>query len=135
LIPSDIMFEVLDASNIMLYAAKHYENASCMDIEEFNDDLNRVKYIKRLFRKYRDGGELKERLILNHLIILYNVISPPACTRILCFELYEYLKYLKPFLVLLNFWPDVIKGIGKHGNIFGSDIVMDATIVNILRKI
>ena len=95
------MFETLDDSNFLLFAAKSYDNENCMDQLEFEEDLNRIKYIKRLFSKYRDGKELRERLILNHIIILYNVFEHRACTRMLCFRLYEYLNYLKPFLVYL----------------------------------
>mgnify|MGYP006251878411 FL=1 len=65
------MFETLDDSNFMLFAAKYYDNPSCVDTNEFEDDLSRIKYIKRLFRKYKDTGELRERLIFNHLIVLY----------------------------------------------------------------
>ena len=130
------MFETLDDSNFNLFAAKYYDNPSCVDSEEFNDDISRIKYLKRLFRKYKDYNELRERLILNHLIVLYNVFPHKQCTRILCFKLYEYLSYLKPFLVQLNYWPDRVEPIGINSTIIiGSDISMDQNIVNILRKI
>ena len=80
------MFDKLDDTNFMLFAAKYYDNPNCLGIEEFEADLNRIKYIKRLFRKYKDGGELRERLILNHLIVLYNVFYHEACTKILCLK-------------------------------------------------
>ena len=91
------MFETLDDSNFLLFAAKFYDNPNMMDALEFDDDVNRIKYIKRLFSKYRDGKTLRERLILNHIIILYNVFDARACTRMLCYRLYEYLDYLKPY--------------------------------------
>jgi hypothetical protein len=125
------MFETLDDSNFMLFAAKFYDNPSCMDQLEFEEDLKRIKYIKRLFRKYKDGGELRERLILNHLIVLYNVFYHKSC-----FRLYEYLDYLKPFLVYLNYWPEKVDAIGVDKEIIiGSQIAMDQSIIDTLRKI
>jgi hypothetical protein len=130
------MFETIDESNYLLFTAKYYDNTNCMDQIEFEEDLNRIKYIKRLFRKYKAGGELRERLILNHLIILYNVFYHKACTRMLCYRLYEYLDYLKPFLVYLNYWPNHVDPIGRDKTvIIDSDISMDPHIVEILRKI
>ena len=129
------MFETLNESNFTLFAAKYYDNPNGDQIE-FKEDLDRIKYIKRLFRKYADGGELRERLILNHLIVLYNVFYHKSCTRILCFRLYEHLEYLKPFLVYLNYWPDRVEPIGvQHNEIIDSDVNMDSHIVEVLRKI
>ena len=62
----------LDDSNFMLYAAANYDNPQLYDTDEFYDDLKRFKYLKRLFNRYKETGELKERLILNHLIVIYN---------------------------------------------------------------
>jgi hypothetical protein len=129
------MFETLDDSNFMLYAAKFYDNHGA-DALEFEDDLAHIKYIKRLFSKYRDGKELRERLILNHIIILYNVFEHKACTRMLCFRLYEYLDYLKPFLVYLGYWPTEIGPIGVNKEIIiDSEIKLDHTIIEALRKV
>ena len=92
-------------------------------MDEFVEDLRRFRYLKRLLRRYYNNGELRERLILNHLIELYNVFPHRECTRILCFKLYEYLSYLKPFLVQLNYWPDKVDPIGINSTIIiGSDI-------------
>src|ERR1700692_980070 len=99
-------------TNFILYCVKYYSNPSCFDIEEFNDDLNRVKYIKRLINKYKEGGELKERLILNHIIILYNVFGPTATTRILFYRLKKFKEVLKPFLEFLGYMPDKVVGLG-----------------------
>lgn len=130
------MFEKLDDSNFTLFAAKSYDNPNCVDTQEFEDDLNRIKYLKKLFKKYHDKNELKTRLILNHLIVLYNVFGPPeACTRMLVWKLDEYTEYLKPFLILLNYWPDRITGLGTKGlTIRDSDIRLDQGIVNQLRE-
>ena len=85
----------IDESNFILFAAKFYDNPQCMDESEFFDDLKRFKYLKRLFNKYKEGGELKERLVLNHLIVLYNLFEEGA-TRMLFFKLRNYLDILKP---------------------------------------
>jgi len=130
------MLERLDESNFMLFAAKHYDNPSCYDVVEFYEDLNRIKYLKKLFGRYVETGELKERLILNHLTTIYNVFGPEAATRILFLKLDEYLHILKPFLVLLNFMPDRVSGIGITNKTFiTSDIAMDSSIVSRLRMI
>jgi hypothetical protein len=129
------MIETLDDSNFVLYAAKHYDNPQCYDVEEFHDDLKRFKYLKRLLGKYEDTGELRENLILNHIIVLYNVFGD-AATRMLFFKLVGYYSYLKPFLVLLDRMPDVLVGIGFSTSVIkGNDIVMDTHIVQKLRKI
>lgn len=129
------MFDTLDDSNFLLFTAKFYDNPGA-DSLEFDEDLNRIKYIKRLFRKYKDGKELKHRLILNHIIVLYNVFEPQACTRILTFRLYEYLEYLKPFLIYLNYWPDKFYPIGFNSIVLkDSDIVSDQYIIDKLRSI
>lgn len=129
------MIDKLDETNFLLYAAKHYDNPQCFDTLEFYEDLARFKYIKRLFNRYEEAGELKERLVLNHLTILYNVFGI-AATRMLFFKLDGYHHMLKPFIVLLGHMPEVIKGIGiQNKTIFSSDIHMDENIVQILRNI
>jgi hypothetical protein len=126
------MIDKISDDNFVLLAAKHYDNPQCHDTLEFFDDLKRFKYLKRLFGKYEDTGELRERLILNHLIVLYNVFDNNA-TNMLFFRLEGYYSYLKPFLILLNRIPDSIS-IGEE-IIYTSDIPMDTKIVEILRKI
>lgn len=131
-----MIFETLDDGNFLLYAAKAYENPSCVDDEEFMEDLNRIKYIKRLLRKYDIGGELKERLIINHLVVLYNVFEGDALTRMLFYRLYEYLEFLVPFLDLIGRLPDVVNGVGPEGiNVETDLIVSDPTIEAILSRI
>lgn len=125
----------LDETNFFLYAAQNYENP-CFDTAEFYDDLNRFKYLKRLFNRYEETGELKERLILNHLTVLYNVFGVEPATRMLFFKLDGYYHFLKPFLVLLNYMPDHVRNIGLTGkDIISSDIALDPRIVELLRKI
>jgi hypothetical protein len=125
----------LDDSNFFLYAAHHYSNP-CVDEQEFMDDLNRIKNIRRLFGRYEKHGELKERLIINHLMVLYNVFDHKAMTRMLAFRLYDQLHILKPFLMLLNYWPERIENIGIDClTIRSNEIVMDMRVVEVLRKI
>ena len=128
--------EKLDETNFLLYAAKHYDNPHCYDTLEFYDDLNRFKYIKRLFNRYEETGELKERLIINHLTVLYNIFGVEAATRLLFLKLRGHYHFLKPFLVLMGYMPDVVSNIGIEGrNVISTDIHMDENIVEILRKI
>lgn len=125
----------LDDSNFLLFAAQHYENP-CFDTAEFLDDLNRFKYLKRLFNGYEKTKQLKERLVLNHLTILYNVFGVEAATRMLFFKLDGFYPFLKPFLVLLNYMPDVVRNIGTEGkDIRSTDIPLDQGIVELLRRI
>lgn len=130
------MNDKLDETNFLLYAAKHYDNPHCYDTLEFYDDLNRFKYIKRLFNRYEESGELKERLIVNHLTVLYNIFGAEPATRMLFLKLKEHYHFLKPFLVLMGYMPEVVKGIGfENENVISSDIHMDEKIVSILRDI
>lgn len=124
--------DIIDDGNFLLYAAKHYDNPQCHNIDEFYDDLKRFKYLKRLFGKYEESGELRERLILNHLIILYNVFGSET-TNMLFYKLNGYYSYLKPFLILLNRMPEKIIIDGEV--IFSSDIPMSQHIIDVLRKI
>jgi hypothetical protein len=125
-------YEKLDSNNFVLFAAKHYDNPQCHDTIEFYDDLKRFKYLKRLFVKYHETSELRERLILNHLIILYNVFGE-ATTRMLFLKLEGHYPYLKPFIVMLGHMPDKIQVESRL--YYSSDISMDSHIVEVLRKI
>ncbi len=128
-------FEDLNEGNYLLYAMKEYNNIQCTDTEEFYDDLKKIKYIKRLFNIYINDGKLKERLILNHLIIFFNVFSVQAGTRILFFKIEkEFWPILKTFLIYLDRMPDKIESImGKP--ILSTDINLDDLVVARLRKI
>ncbi len=116
------------------FAANNYNNV-VTDPVEFHDDLDRIKYIKRLFNKYRQGGELKERLVVNHLIILYNVFETHALTKMLFFKLEGYHEYLKPFLVWLRRLPDEIPNYtSKRPTLSTPEIKMDESIIETLRN-
>lgn len=102
-------FGILNDDNFMMFAMQHYDNPVCKGIQEFNDDLTRVKYIKRLLNRYDKTKDLKERLILNHIILLNNVFGNEACSRILFFKVCPKLHpYLKSFLEYLNILPKTI---------------------------
>ena len=97
------MYENITTNNFVMYAIKHYDNPQCEGEKEFHDDMKRFKYIKRLFKKYSLGGQLKERLLLNHIIILRNLFGTEACVTLLLFKTQrEYLSVLKSFLIFLN---------------------------------
>lgn len=127
--------EPLHNANLMLYAAKHYDNPGCTDVIEFYDDLKKFKYIKRLLNKYRDTGNLKYRLILNHIILVYNMFGQEAGTRLLFLKLEGYYPELIPFLIYLNRLPEVVYQIGQPPqNIITTNVVPDIRIYDILRK-
>jgi hypothetical protein len=96
-------FGELTNGNYMMYALLHYDNPHCKDITEFFEDIKRLHYIRRLFKRYHDDSVLKERLIINHLVTFYNVFENVAATRILFYKVEkEYHPILKTFLVFLN---------------------------------
>jgi hypothetical protein len=130
------MHDKLDETNFLLYAAKHYDNPQYFDTVEFYEDLSRFKYIKRLLNKYEETGDLKERLIINHLVVLYNVFGAEACTRLLFLKLNDQLHLIKPFLLMMGTLPNVVRNIGLTGSdITTDDIVSDTTIEEILRQL
>ena len=130
-----MIFDDLNEKNFLLYAMKEYNNPQCTEVEEFNDDLKKIKYIKRLLNQYVSEGVLKERLLLNHIIVFYNVFPPAAATRILFFKIEEkFWPILKPFLFYLKLMPeDKIESImGRE--IKTNEILMDQGIIDSLRK-
>jgi hypothetical protein len=122
----------LNEENFLIYAIKNYDNPECKSMTEFEEDLSRFVYLKRLFRKYHKTGELKERLILNHLITFYNVFGVQAATRILFYKIEPELHYiLKTFLVYLNYVP--LEASKENMKII--EVGMDDKIVNLLRNL
>ena len=114
----------LTEENLYLYAAKHYYNPKYIDMEEFQEDLKRFKYVKRLLNRYLENGKLSERLILNHLIVIFNVFGIEAALNILELKLLEkHWPLVNPFLVFLKAVPD------------DPQLNMDPTIVDTLRKV
>lgn len=122
----------LDEQSFMIYAAKYYDTKKAASADEFHEDLKRFQYLKRLFKRYDEDNELRVRLILNHLIILYNCFGPMS-TNMLFMKLEDYHKYLKPFILFLNYLPDYI----EYGdNRIPSNVIpMDQKIIEELRKI
>ena len=113
---------------------KSYNSPHCI-MSEFEGDIKRTKYLKKLFRKYKKSNILKERLILNHIILIYNVFGVEAATRILFFRIDERdYDILKTFLLYLNYMPDRVEGINGK-NIDSSTIMVDMNIAEILRKL
>ena len=100
------MFEKITNDNVLLFALKHYDNPQCEGEKEFYDDMKRFKYIKRLLKKYSQDGIVKERLLLNHIIVLNNVFGPDAASTLLLFKIEpEFWPQLKSFLVYLGILP------------------------------
>lgn len=129
------MNEKLTEDNFIIYAAKHYDNPQCHSTEEFLEDLKRIKYIKKLITRYIDSGELKERLILNHLIVLSNIFPPDPLCRILFLKMKQQMRYIKPFLLLMNVLPDKIYNVGEFAVIDTDLIPIDEDIVEALRAL
>jgi len=125
----------LTENTYVMYAMKNYNNPQCLDIDEFHSDLNRIKYLKKLMKRYLATGELKDRLILNHIIILYNVFGIIPATRLLFFKTdRELYPMLKTFITYLNYLPEG----EKLEEIIEVDILpipLDKCVVEILREV
>ena len=120
------LFDKLTNRNFELFASQHYNNPECCDVEEFKEDLTRFKYLKRLLRRYEQYDDLQERLILNHIIVLYNVFGIEAANRMMWFKVEpEHYSMLKTFLIFLNYLPEDAK----------VEIPLDQVIIDKLRKL
>ena len=120
------IFDTLNRRNFELFASQNYNNPECLDIEEFKEDLARFKYLKRLLRRYELAEDLQIRLILNHIIVLYNVFGIESANKMLWYKIEpEHWTYIKPFLVFLNYLPVDEK----------VEIPLDPLIVDLLRKL
>ena len=128
------MFDDLNEENFMMYAMKCYTSPHCI-MSEFESDIKRTKYLKRLFRRYKITKSLKERLILNHIILLNNVFGTEASARILFYKIDERdYDILKTFLMYLNMLPSGVYGINGK-NIPLIDIPIETNVAEILSKI
>ena len=104
-----MIFNELNSDNFLLFAIKHYENPQAVTKEDFEKDLNHFKYIKRLLKRYKNTGELKTHLLLNHFIILYNIFGE-ATTPMLFFKIEKELwESMKTFVVFLDKLPEYPK--------------------------
>lgn len=127
------MFDDLNEDNVLMYAIKAYDKPICI-MSEFDDDMKRFNYLNRLFTRYLKVNEMRERLIINHLIILYNVFGPEVATRLLFYKISkEHYSILKTYLLFLNVMPEKIKGINGI-TIISSDIPVNMKIVEVLRE-
>lgn len=118
----------------MLYAAKAYDKPNCI-MSEFTEDMKKLNYLKRLFRRYRKHGEMRERLIINHIVVLYNLFGAEVTARLLFFSMNkEDYTVLKTYLVFLNIMPDRVRGINGV-DIISSDIPVDLNIATELRNL
>ena len=125
------MTERLNESNFLVHAMHHYDNPQCHSLAEFEDDLKKFLYLKKLLSRYKNNGELRERLILNHIIVIYNIFGD-AATNMLFYKIDENLwPQLVTFLVYLNRMPEMIPEYG----IKLIDIKLDELIIAVLRKI
>jgi hypothetical protein len=125
------MNEKLNEANFLIYAMHYYDNTQCYSLAEFEDDLKKFLYLKKLISRYKNNGDLKERLILNHIIVLYNLFGE-ATTKMLFYKVDEECwDVLVTFLVYLNLMPETIPDYG----IILSEIILDEKVISILRKI
>jgi len=120
------VFDSLNEDNFLLYAAHEYNNPQCTDTEEFYDDLNRFKYLKRLLGRYYQSGDLQERLILNHLIVLHNVFGIRATRKMLEYKIEQkHWPVIKTCLIFLAYI--------KEDDMV--DVKLDTTMVERLRNL
>jgi hypothetical protein len=127
-------FDDLTNENILLYAIKSYDKPNML-MSEFKEDMKRFNYLKRLFRRYRKDNDLKNQLILNHIVVLSNVFGAEVITRLLFFKMAkEDHSAIKTYLLFLSHMPDIVRGI-RGQNLLSSDIPVDMNIANTLRKI
>ena len=123
-----MIFNELNEENFLLFAIKNYENPQAVTEADFDKDLNHFKYIKRLLKRYKNTGELKSHLILNHFIVLYNIFGE-AATPMLFFKIDEDLwSVMKTFVLFLNKLPD-------YPHCYIHDIVVDSYCLEELQKI
>ena len=120
------IFKELKDDNWIMYASKYYKNVQCTSVEEFYDDLQRFKYLKRLFKRYLNNDDLQERLILNHIIVLNNVFGIEETNEMLFYKIdKDQWHILKTFLVYLNFLSEDVY----------VEIPLDQEVIKVLRAI
>ena len=125
------MSDKLTNDNFVLFAMNHYDNPQCHTTQEFEEDMKRFLYLKKLFSRYKASGELRERLILNHIIVLYNLFGENT-TKMLFFKIdEEHWSTLVTFLIFLERMPETVDEYG----IVTANIPLDETVIQALRKI
>ena len=119
------IFEELNDENFTLFAIRHYDNPQCTSTEEFYEDIRRFRNLKRLLKRYKKTGELRERLILNHLIVLCNLFGVDNTIKMLEFKLEK------------EFWPTIktcLLYLGYVNEDWRQDIAMDKEVVKRMRE-
>jgi hypothetical protein len=125
------MFDTLNENNFIQYCMNNYDNPQCHTLKEFEEDLNRIAYLQKLLYRYKYNSELRERLILNHLIVLINVFGK-AAVNILFYKVNpKYWNVLMTFLLYLNVMPDSL----PQYNIVLSDFELDLEVYSVLKDI
>ena len=129
------LFDDLNEKNYVHFAMKYYVNIQCTSVEEFNEDLNKIKYVKRLFNRFLETGELRINLIMNHLEQKFYWVLEQTATRMLFFRVEKkFYSILKPFLLFMERLPEVVRGINGN-DINTNDIPLNETTIKELRKI
>jgi hypothetical protein len=121
------LFDKITAKNFNAFAMKHYEDPQCEDIEDFHEDLRRFRYLKRLLHRYHESGEMRERLMLNHLITIFNVFGYDASMRMLEFKIKSdsYWSSIRTMLLYL----------GYVENTWKRDIPLDVALTKRLKEL
>lgn len=122
------MIDSLTNANFLLFAVRSYTPPHFLE-QEFFSDLKRIKYVKRIIQKYKRGNELRLRLLLNHIIMLYNVFDTESCTRMLFLKIDEHDHViLKTILLFLGYMPNVVKDVN------GKDYISDDLFIDEIIK-
>jgi len=126
---------ILHEKNFMFFAVQNYKNPHCQSLDEFCEDLRRMKYIRKLLTRAQTKGELKERLILNHIIVLANVFPAEALCKMFFLKMEHQMQQLKPFLIYLGLLPEYVHNVKYERTIDTDLIAMDDTVIRALREI
>lgn len=126
---------LLTDDNFLLYCAKHYDNPQCTTTEEFESDLRRIYYVKKLCTRFKETNKPDIRLILNHIIILNNLFGPEALPRILYLKAKDHFEVIKPLLIFIGIMPDEFKDIVIRGYVVTTNIKLCPEVIEELRKI
>ena len=121
-------FDELNEKNHLLFAIKYYENPHSVTVDDFMEDMKKFKYLKRLLKRYLKTGVLRTNLILNHLIVLFNVFGDGTLPLLMYKLEREYWSAIKTFLLYLNGYPDYLEG--SLG-----DVKIDPNIQSVLEKL